>query len=59
MNGAQTRTSSRASCCQRDRASEQELAWLGQHALDDPGATLPAEVPDALVSAILASRRAC
>jgi len=42
--------------CRRYLRSYEETVRLGKQAFDDPNALLPADVPDALVAAILAAR---
>ena len=43
--------------CQRYLESYKASITLGKHAFDDPDAVVPAEVPEALVQAILTARR--
>lgn len=47
----------RCANCGRYLRSYEESVTLGKHAFDDPGAELPADVPEDLVRAILAARR--
>ena len=42
--------------CRRYLRSYEETVKLGRHAFDDPNALLPPEVPEELVTAILAAR---